>query len=110
MKKKDKDRLLLAEGMGKFARIREGSGNDEGPDNCALCEEYFDDGKCNGCPIMDKTGLVRCLDTPYPAWEEHQSIEHDSDFKDMRIYDDCPQCKALSMKEFNFLAALFSEL
>ncbi len=33
-------------------------------DNCAFCELYLELG-CEGCPISQKTGEVRCGNTPY---------------------------------------------
>jgi hypothetical protein len=35
-----------------------------GPDHCALCREFRDDG-CYGCPVRKKTGEGCCFNTPY---------------------------------------------
>lgn len=35
-----------------------------GPRNCACCREYFAR-DCEGCPIAEDSGQIRCLGTPY---------------------------------------------
>jgi len=39
---------------------------DLGPDNCALCHEYFRNTQCKGCPVAGKNPkYVECRCTPY---------------------------------------------
>ncbi len=56
----------------KWQRIVNGTGENNGADNCPLCKLYVrrlnpqhikDD--CEGCPIMKVTGLWQCRGTPY---------------------------------------------
>jgi hypothetical protein len=35
-----------------------------GAGNCALCDLFFAD-LCEGCPVMQRSGEMRCIGTPY---------------------------------------------
>jgi hypothetical protein len=48
----------------KWQRIVNGTGTDEGPDNCPCCKKWYFVG-CNGCPIRTFTGESECISTPY---------------------------------------------
>lgn len=44
-----------------------------GGETCALCELYTGvdvEENCRGCPVMKKTGLAQCKDTPF--WDYHK--------------------------------------
>lgn len=40
-----------------------------GPDHCALCELFFDNKYCKGCPVNHDGNHDYCGDTPYVAFE-----------------------------------------
>jgi len=48
----------------KWSKIVNGTGTDEGPDNCPLCKLYFDK-NCKGCPVRIATGEILCDGSPY---------------------------------------------
>lgn len=62
----------LLDSIKKWEAIVDGTGADNGSQDCALCQEfrtvrhpiYY----CHGCPVMDKTKRQSCVDTPYGAW------------------------------------------
>lgn len=62
----------------KWEAIVNGTGKDEGPHNCPLCELFhpgFSNNvsaqvACDGCPIKAKTRRPYCWDTPYGAYHE----------------------------------------
>lgn len=72
----DGPRLLRA--IKHWERIANGSKNDAPiPEQCALCQKYWDKRDCEGCPIYEDTGEKHCVGTPYVAaekeWRLHQS-------------------------------------
>lgn len=92
----------------KWEAIAEGEGEDNGRDNCSLCELYRTFMiTCKFCPVKLKTKNSGCRDTPYPKWEMHQNYKHnlDSD-KGMKRIKGCSTCTRLARKELNFLKEL----
>lgn len=68
--------------IAKWRAIVDGTGTDQGPQNCPLCQMFLvregnllDNPRCNGCPIYHETGLTSCDGTPYDnytlAEEDH---------------------------------------
>ena len=61
----------------KWEKIVDGTGVDDGADNCALCDMFFDSAMdfeyCKGCPVSKSTGRRGCTETPYEDWLESQS-------------------------------------
>lgn len=51
----------------KWQKIVDGTGEDRGPDNCPLCQQFFEK-NCVGCPVRMATGKPRCGSTPYDDW------------------------------------------
>lgn len=52
----------------KWLDISTGHAEDQGSDNCPLCQLFFygiGEERCEGCPVYKKTGKSGCLDTPY---------------------------------------------
>ena len=57
----------------KWEKIVAGIGDDDGPDNCPLCQLFNTSDvdeleACNGCPVAEKTGEQYCLRTPYDQY------------------------------------------
>lgn len=48
----------------KWTKIVNGTGVDNGSENCPLCKEFLDD-SCHGCPVRRLTGKPGCNGTPY---------------------------------------------
>ena len=45
----------------KWGKIYDGTGADEGDENCPLCKIY----SCDSCPIGEAIGTEGCFGTPY---------------------------------------------
>lgn len=48
---------------------------EDGTDNCALCETYKKDYCSDMCPVKTKTGKNVCDGTPYEDWSRASSTE-----------------------------------
>ena len=77
MKKQDlsaRQAAALRGSIRKWEMIVDGLIEDEGSDNCPLCQLYATqaaietDTECRGCPVMTATGKNNCDDTPYSDW------------------------------------------
>ena len=65
--------------------------------DCALCKVFYrQSGNCDGCPVMEKTGLRMCIGSPYIRAESAFSI-HGKDSK---------QFKTAAKAELAFLKGL----
>jgi len=68
--------LALELSIEKWQDIVDGTGENNGIHNCALCRYYqLDQGGCEECPVAIKTGQNYCQGTPYdelrhPIWDE----------------------------------------
>jgi hypothetical protein len=59
--------------IAKWEGIVAGSVDDEGSNNCPLCEMFYRGcgwPSCFGCPVWKKTGLRNCEGSPYEKWVE----------------------------------------
>jgi len=86
----------------KWEDIVNGSGQDHGGENCALCQKYFDVSddehkNCAGCPILEKTGYRGCVGTPY---EEYSNLSN---------WEDEEEYLRLANEELDFLKSLRTE-
>ena len=66
-------RTALEGSIAKWEAIVAGTGEDDGPQNCPLCHEFFDEldarGRaCSGCPVRMATGQTGCEGSPYDDW------------------------------------------
>lgn len=73
----DKTLAALKGSIAKWKSIVDGTGKDEGADNCPLCKQFIDcyeideEGNnicCVGCPVSQKTGKEGCLGSPYEKY------------------------------------------
>ena len=88
--------LALQGSIAKWEGIVDGSVEDEGSDNCPLCQMFFGKSRanCNGCPVMEATGLTSCSSTPY------------DDFCDAEDFGDEDDCQYAATEMLEFLRAL----
>ncbi len=85
----------------RLANGKQRKGEGIGCDDCAFCRRYFC-GECCGCPIYEKTGEKRCVDTPY-TYVEAIYYEHP-------IGMDKPEFRAAAKKELEWLKKLRKEV
>ena len=57
----------------KWIRIATWVGEDEGADNCPLCEQ-FETNFCPGCPVYE-SGYNGCSGSPYSQWRSAIFVE-----------------------------------
>lgn len=60
----DRTLAALRGSIAKWEAIVDGTGEDQGTNNCPLCHEFYNNG-CVGCPVSAATGKPRCDGTPY---------------------------------------------
>ena len=82
----------------KWERIVAGTGRDYGANNCALCDRFP---SCIGCPVMEKTGLPSCENSPYDDWRMAGGCCAET--------ADTPDLKRLAEAELAFLKSLLPE-
>ena len=64
----------LRKSIEKWRKIVDGTGQDDGAENCALCQMFMTQvnaspkDSCVGCPVKEKTGTGGCVGTPYMNW------------------------------------------
>ena len=107
----EKTHEALEGSIKKWEAIVDGTGADQGADNCPLCamfieecdpeDDSIDNYGCHGCPVKEKTGQQECAGSPFYEWRD--SIPHDQKFPFFAITE--PQ-KAAAKKELEFLKSL----
>jgi hypothetical protein len=91
----------------KWYKIADGTGVDEGVNNCPLCEK-FEGSRCTRCPVYKKTGKGYCRGTPYRLWARHQEQHQEQHiaFYTAPYKVKCPECANLATMEIKFLESL----
>ena len=90
----ERQKKALRGSIGKWVKIVNGTGEDEGAANCPCCQIWLgDDESCEGCPIKKFTGQPRCHDTPYISYTVS--------------YTDSGDLKERARAELNFLRAVY---
>lgn len=56
--------------IAKWEAIVAGTGTDEGPGNCPLCQMFIDNFKCSGCPVAQAVNDHGCGSTPYDLYSQ----------------------------------------
>lgn len=95
----DKTLEALKGSIAKWKTIVKGIGIDQGPNNCPLCDLFYED-RCEGCPVSDKTGRDACSGTPYTPWANQAHYSNDG----YEVRTD--KHKALAQAELDFLKSL----
>jgi hypothetical protein len=95
--------------IAKWEKIVAGTGSNQGPYNCPLCEKFnecvteeahFAQPTCEGCPVQKAVGQAGCRGTPYERYEEAEESQIDFTEEDMRH---------LARAELDFLKSLLPE-
>ena len=87
--------------IAKWEHVVDGTGADEGPDNCPLCQMFRS--KCCLCPVDAKTE-GGCSNPEWYAWIDHMIDRHD-----LERSVQCPECIKLAQAELTFLKSLLPE-
>jgi hypothetical protein len=85
--------------IAKWEAIVAGTGEDRGTANCPLCHMFYHWtsgglGDCKGCPVMEKTGSSKCVNSPY---DEIANLDPDEYPAEYRIF---------AQRELDFLRSL----
>jgi hypothetical protein len=97
--------IALKKSIKKWEEIVEGTGDDNGRDNCALCELFFfQDNYCEGCPVYQFTSETGCKNTPYDDWRRLH-IRNINDLKDEKK----ESAIKIAKKELKFLKSLLEK-
>ena len=92
----------------KWEKIVDGTGIDDGNDNCPLCHLFLNDW-CEKCPVFQKNNQEFCSHTPYSQWNRHHDDRHqkwEENEDGYRIIGKCRTCKKLAREELEFLQSL----
>jgi hypothetical protein len=106
--------------IAKWQAIVDGTGTDQGIDNCPLCARFYDTEdddatECALCPVRMKTGQPNCVDTPYLAWARSWPFETYTHPVHMhKRITDAPEelrgtIRAAAQAELDFLISLLPE-
>ena len=93
----------LNESIKKWEAIVNGTGEDNGIENCALCQKYHANA-CDGCPVYEYTGFRGCKGSPHEEWGVHMAYEHRGSNKVL-----CDECLRLAKKELAFLKEVLKD-
>ena len=66
----EEQKKALRGSIRKWTKIVNGTGVDEGPDNCPCCKKWYENDDCSGCPIREFTGKDGCGGTPYDLYND----------------------------------------
>lgn len=89
--------------IAKWRAIVDGTGGDDGSDNCPLCLVF--PLSCRGCPVMKKTGRPGCQATPYLSFAELFYAADD----EWPHFAETTKQKAAAQAELDFLISLLPE-
>lgn len=74
----EEQKKALRGSIRKWQRIVNGTGIDDGTENCACCKKWNHHGnRCVGCPIFQFTGRRGCEGTPYNLNYHGEDIDKD---------------------------------
>lgn len=92
--------------VAKWEGIVNGSGVDEGVDNCPLCAMFYE-GNCDGCPVRAKTKLSGCKNTPIEVWRQLWLTHFRKDQR--RFYAETPISLEIAKAVVQFLKNLLED-
>ena len=96
--------------IAKWKGIVNGTGIDDGPNNCPLCAMFNNWFKgqgsgCDGCPVAQSTGMGGCSGSPYAEYEDLR--EEDPDGWEPGALD--ARKNEVAREELDFLISLLPE-
>jgi hypothetical protein len=101
----DRTKKALLGSIEKWRNIAHDGGEDRGPGNCPLCQDFFfKTQECDGCPVYQKTGKTGCQYTPYTKWTDHQLLVHNAATHPNKVL--CKDCLTIATSELEFLESL----
>ncbi len=91
----------------KWEKIVAGNGEDNGVDNCPLCQRFVvnadgDFSGCEGCPVRNATGSSGCEGSPYDEWAYYMDKVRAK--MPNKVFDD--ESRRLAQVELDFLRSL----
>lgn len=86
----------------KWEQIAAGTRVDGGVVDCPLCDWFYDDRRCDGCPVSERTKVGHCRGTPYVDW----LTSFGAFGPDLA---DTPERKAIARAELDFLKSLLPD-
>lgn len=90
----------------KWEAIVEGTGADQGPHNCPLCQMFFNNVDCEGCPVREATGKPVCNDTPYTLFSKPRKHDATCEYNVHCQPCTCAYGKEHAQAEVDFLKSL----
>ena len=99
-------RKALEGSIAKWQSIVDGTGLDEGTENCPLCQLYYvrNSRSCGSCPVEADTEVDGCNGTPYEGWIDHHAECHPGQSSiGRRVIPGCDQCLSLAKAELDYL-------
>jgi heterodisulfide reductase subunit B len=99
----------LEKSIEKWRTVWGSGGVDRGINNCALCQMFWDNQRCDGCPVAERAQATFCVDTPYAEWDDHNADIHNTVVTrkvGYRVHTGCKQCAELSFAEYRFIKSL----
>lgn len=109
----EKTLTALQGSIAKWEEIVNGTGYDDGADNCPLCvlfigadasePEWAQDG-CFGCPVSNAVNAQGCSQTPYSKWSKYQSDDGRYNGPERSVFNG--RSKELAQAELDFLKSL----
>lgn len=66
-------RTALEGSIKKWEDVLAGKIKEMGPENCPLCDIFYNRVNCGKCPVKVSTGAPTCENSPYDAWLRYQS-------------------------------------
>lgn len=94
-------KAALEKSITKWQAIVDGTGVDEGAENCALCLMFYAKA-CRGCPVSERSREAFCAGTPYAAWSR---ATRDDPNDEWGVNGD-PERIRLAQAELDFLISL----
>ncbi len=91
----------------KWEKIFRGLDQDNGTENCPLCQLFYGN-DCLNCPIANDTGAQYCEETPHTdyALTVHEEYEYGQSYTVINY----PELKPLAFKELRYLIRLKRKL
>jgi len=88
-------------------------GEENGPDDCTCCVEFFNSSTCDGCPIKAATGISQCGATPYREWRrvcDKYSVYDSHKLAEFSEGSQRNEARCAALAEYEFLVRLLAKI